>query len=365
MLAENDSFKPTEEDNAYFLSEVAKATQTGVYTLNFKDELFFVDSIGRSILNIPPNLKLSVNEVEQLFAKTGSVEKLLQTCLKGDSFKEEMQMISFDNEEIWMHFTGKPKYDKSSNIIGIRGVFTSIDMFVRDRLAQKRHSRIIEAQNDRLLHFAHIVSHNLRSHSSNLELTLELFNDVADDERNKVFYSYLDEISNNLSATLKHLNQVVTVNSQSSSLTLIDINATTHRILDYYKKELDDIDAAVQIDFKKMPFIEYVPSFFESILDTLISNAIQYRDADKTLHIKLSTKLKKNKKLFIIKDNGRGIDLKKYGSEIFKLDESMNKINGESKDLGLFLVKNQIEALGGDIVVESKPGDGTSITIKF
>ena len=161
------------------------------------------------------------------------------------------------------------------------------------------------------------------------------------------------------------MNQVVTVNSQSSSVTIIDINATTHRILKNYEREIDEIGATVQMDFKKMSFVEYVPSFFENILDTLISNAIQYRDADRPLKINLSTKLKNNKRLFIIKDNGRGIDLKKNGSEIFKIHESVDKSSAKSKGLGLFLAKNQIEALGGDIVVKSKLGEGTKFTIKF
>lgn len=364
MLENDHYFKSSLEDKTYFLNEIATVTKTGVYNIRFDGSRFFIDAIGRSILNIPNKEKLTLKDASRLFFKEQNLKSILQTCLKGEFYEAEVRMLSFNNEKIWMKLTGKPQFDTNNAIIGIRGVFTSINKYVRDREEVEQHSRIIESQNDRLLHFAHIISHNLRSHSSNLALTLELFEDVSKEEKSKVFYSYLNEISQNLNTTLEHLNQVVTVSSQSSTFAMVDLKAIVKKVLHHHKTILDAIDARLHLDFSDFEYIEYVSSFFEGIMETLISNAIKHRAADRKLEIHIYTKLKQNKKLIVFKYNGGGLGIEKDASAVFS-NNHLNNNKESPKHLGLFLAKNQVEALGGDMVVKSKKDKGTKFTIKF
>jgi len=363
MLDHNDYFKSSLEDKAYFLSEVAEATLTGVYSANFKQNRFYIDTIGKSILNMPPDYTSSINEATYLFCLNKDARDLISVCNKGKRFERDILMCPYEGTPIWMRFTGKPRFDMDGDLIGVRGVFTSIDKYVRKRQAVERHSEIIEAQNERLLHFAHIVSHNLRSHSSNFELTLDLFKEVLDDEKTRVFYSYLKEISGNLSTTLKHLNQVVTIGSQKAT-SVIQIEAVVKKVLETYQNEIDLAGAVIKTDFVRLEYIDYVPSFLENVVQTLISNAIAFRDPLRPLVIQIRTKVKDQKRLFIVKDNGRGIDLTNQDLGMFrnyKVEEELKEFKG----LGLYLAKNQIEALGGDLVVKSVLGVGSSFTVKF
>lgn len=363
MLDEKEYFKAQNDDEAYFLSEVATATKTGVYAIQLNEKEFFIDSIGRSILEIPEQNSISYVDLGNLFQDQADMRSLLQTCLKGEFFETDLAMISLSGTKIWMRFTGKPKYDRHKNIVGIRGVFTSIDKYIRGQEEVSRHSRIIEMQNERLLHYAHIISHNLRTRSSNLELALELFKDVEHDEKSKLFYSYVSEISQNLSATLSHLNQVVTIRTQSSGAN-VDIRHMIEKVENFYRHSLEECNAIVDVNLKELAYIEYVPAFLENILKTLISNAITHRSKDRQLLIKIYTRIKGDKRLLVVKDNGVGINLDKTDNKIFKVYEN-NAVKGEAKGLGLFLVKNQVEALGGDIVVKSKPHKGSKFTVKF
>ena len=363
MLEHNDYFKSSLEDKAYFLTEVAEATKTGVYSANFKQNKFFIDNIGRSILNMPPEYTPSINEATSLFCNNKDSRDLIYICQRGERFERDILMCSYDDQQVWMRFTGKPRFDMDGDLMGVRGVFTSIDKYVRERQAVERHSEVIEAQNERLLHFAHIVSHNLRSHSSNFELTLELFNEVLEDEKTKVFYSYLREISHNLSDTLNHLNQVVTINSQKTT-EVIQIEKVVKSVLKKFKPEIDKADIKIKMDFIRLEYIEYVPNFLQNIVETLISNAINFRDPSRPLVIQISTKVKDQKRLLIVKDNGRGIDLKNQDIGMFKTYKNKEELK-EFKGLGLYLAKNQIEALGGDLVVKGAPGIGSSFTVKF
>ncbi|SCY26963.1 Signal transduction histidine kinase [Nonlabens sp. Hel1_33_55] len=364
MLQDPNYFKLSRDDKSYFLEEVAAATKTGVYSIYFKQDKFYMDAIGRSILNVPDQINPSISEASKLFFNKQDFVEMLDTCLSGKPFEADIALNSFNQEKIWMRFTAKPKYNRARQIVAVRGIFTSIDKYIRNQEKVKQHSEIIKAQNERLLHFAHIVSHNLRSQSSNLALTLELFNDIKQDERSAVFYSYLEEISISLSTTLKHLNQVVTLNSQATNRKFVDINECVKKVLENYSLELERIDAEVQLDFTAFNSIEYVSSFLQGILDTLISNAIENRSQDRPLIIKICTKITDGKKLLMIKDNGCGMDINSIQSQLFKIDHKEHP-NGKTKGLGLFLAKNQVEALGGDIVVKSKKDKGAKFTIKL
>ena len=68
--------------------------------------------------------------------------------------------------------------------------------------------------------------------------------------------------------------------------------------------------------------------------------------------------------IFKIMDNGLGIDLEKNKTKIFGMYKTFHN-NKNALGLGLFMTKNQIEAMGGSISVESQVNIGTTFTIKF
>jgi sensor histidine kinase regulating citrate/malate metabolism len=63
-------------------------------------------------------------------------------------------------------------------------------------------------------------------------------------------------------------------------------------------------------------------------------------------------------------DNGLGINLQRYGHHIFKLRKTFHR-HPESRGIGLFMIKNQIEAMGGEITLSSKESEGSTFFINF
>jgi len=64
------------------------------------------------------------------------------------------------------------------------------------------------------------------------------------------------------------------------------------------------------------------------------------------------------------KDNGIGIDMERNKNKIFGLYQRFHN-HPDSKGLGLYLVKSQVESMNGSIDVESEVGKGTTFTITF
>ena len=96
----------------------------------------------------------------------------------------------------------------------------------------------------------------------------------------------------------------------------------------------------------------------------LLNNALKYHSPDRPPVIEVQTYRNGQHLILEFRDNGRGINLDKHSQNIFKLYKTFHK-HPDSKGLGLYMTKNQIEAMGGKIFVESKEFEGTKFIINF
>ena len=123
-------------------------------------------------------------------------------------------------------------------------------------------------------------------------------------------------------------------------------------------------EASVTFDFNEASVVKYFKPYLESIFQNLLTNAIKYRSSDRkpAIHFK-SVVLGQHLELHVT-DNGQGIDLQKFGGKLFGLHKTFHE-HREARGVGLFLVKTQIEALGGSIRVMSEVNKGTTFIIRF
>ena len=128
--------------------------------------------------------------------------------------------------------------------------------------------------------------------------------------------------------------------------------------------KIADASAEISADFSQAPTIHYPNIYLESIFLNLLTNALKYRKPDVPAIIEVKTYIQNNDIVLEIKDNGLGINLQRYGHQIFKLQKTFHK-HPESRGIGLFMIKNQIEAMGGEIFVESQENVGTTFFINF
>jgi len=121
--------------------------------------------------------------------------------------------------------------------------------------------------------------------------------------------------------------------------------------------------ATINTDFG-VPVMKFPKMYLESIFYNMISNALKYSKADVPPQINITSAVKEGHVALTFSDNGLGIDLKRHGAKIFKLNHTFHS-GYDSKGVGLFMTKTQIETFGGNISVESEPGIGTTFTIVF
>ena len=223
--------------------------------------------------------------------------------------------------------------------------------------------KLVSDQNKRLLNFSYIVSHNLRSHTSNIELISELLETSKTKEEQDEMIHLLKRVSKSLDETMRNLNEVVNIRS-NINLKIESLNLHDHieNTIELFEKEIKNTNAEIKNLVAVDVTIDYNVSYLESILYNFISNAIRYRHPDRKPVITLSFDLQM--KALRIADNGIGIDMNRNKEDLFGMYKTFNN-NPDAKGIGLFLSKNQVDALGGTIETESELDKGTTFTIYF
>lgn len=223
----------------------------------------------------------------------------------------------------------------------------------------------LKRKNEQLEEFTQIVSHNLRSPVSNILSLLDFYEKTEDPAEKKMFIEMLRDSGSKILTSLQELNEVLKI-KQDKDIARQDL--LFENVLDGVRKQLSsqitEAKAVVTTDFTKAPKVSYPNIYLESILMNLLSNALKYRQPDRIPEISLKSAIENERVVLTVTDNGLGIDLKRYGHHIFKLRKTFHK-HPESRGIGLFMIKSQIEALGGEISISSEPNIGTIFIVKL
>ena len=279
-----------------------------------------------------------------------------------------IEIISYkkNGEEFWLEFSMIPVTNKDgehSHWISIQRNITD------DKIKEKEKEQLIRelTQNNKdLKEFSYITSHNLRAPLSNLTGLIELIEDISiEDPELKEIINGFSKSTHLLNDTINDLVKVIIIKDnpsvQKEDVSIKDIFENVFNQLSYL---IQTIEPIIKIDLDEVPVLEVNKSYLESIFLNLLTNALKYRDTTRQLKLNVTTKVADKKLIITFKDNGIGIDLEKNKNKIFGLYQCFHN-HPDSKGFGLYLVKSQVESMGGSISVQSNVGVGTTFTIIF
>ena len=216
----------------------------------------------------------------------------------------------------------------------------------------------------------HIVAHNLRGPANNIQMLVDMLKNKQEPANNNAGFTlemdeiikYLDEGSSSLTGSLNTLMDVVQI-SMNKGIPYDDCDAPKiiNEILSQLNSTIYEKKAAITLSLQ-VKLISYPYVFLESIFYNLISNALKYISKERTPIITISTYLSGGRPTLSVKDNGLGINLEKHGKKLFKLNQVFHP-GHDSKGVGLFITKAQIESFGGNIQVKSQENIGSEFIV--
>jgi PAS domain S-box-containing protein len=282
---------------------------------------------------------------------------------KGASYESIYRVRTDDGTYKWLLSRGRAvAFDEKGRPTRSMGIHKDITQLKQKELELANTINIISSQNNRLSNFAHIVSHNLRSHASNLKMLLDLFKAADENERTEML-THLEAISDGLYVTIGHLKELVEIQFEIKIVKeKLNLRHYLKNILNILHNEITKHGVTIEINIPLDVTVEYNPAYLESILLNFTTNAIKYSSPARKPMLLFDFEEVNGQKILSISDNGLGIDLKKHKNSLFGMYKTFHK-HQNSRGIGLFMTKNQIEAMGGRIEVTSEVNKGTTFKI--
>ena len=310
--------------------------------LGYSKEELYKTTFGE--ITHPDDLNTDLELLEELLTK------------KRESYNMEKRYFRKDGDIVWVNLSVSIVRNDMGEAIHFVSQLQNIT-------EKKALIETMKDQNRRLINFAYIVSHNLRSHTGNISMLLDLMATEIPEFCENEFYENLKLASQNLNDTVQHLNEVVIINTKlNDNLLSLNLYDYVENALTSIKTWAEHTNCTIQNNTDKDLNVSAIPAYLDSIILNFITNAIKYRDPNRKSIIEVFTSIEESYVVLNFKDNGMGINLELYGEKLFGMYKTFHN-QKDSRGIGLFITKNQVEAIGGKINVESVVNQGTTFHV--
>lgn len=282
----------------------------------------------------------------------------------GTKWDIETLAVTNSGQKLWVRHMGEPVFNQHGQIIKLRGTLTDIDQYKKHELELSRALKASQEKSERLEKFSYVLSHNIRNHTSNLTGLIDMTEVDTLDNNNRELVLKSRQVTRALATTLDDLAQVIKAQDETVAKEVVSFTGAAARAIHAQSLQISQAQAQIKQTFIVQD-VHFPSLYLDSIIKHLLYNAIRYRDQAKNLQIGLRSYINDNGCVVLeCQDNGLGMDLDAYGHKLFNLYATFHP-ELSARGVGLFLIKTQIESLGGKISVSSQLGVGTMFQITF
>lgn len=343
-------------DTAYILF----SPQQQVVSFNNQADIFGRELFGKE-LKVGAYTHEYFNSKRQPF-----IDKAFTSAANGEGTSYENSFFSKNDEVKWYYSRWFGIMDNARKHIGVMLAISDITDRKLSELAMEKIARDIVQRNNALEQFAYIVSHNLRAPVANiiaLSDSLISWENNDDDTQKRTFVKALSVSAKKLDDVVLDLNHILRITQRiNEKMEIVYFEQLVDDLRVALSKEISENMVTIKTDFATVMNIYSLKSYLYNIFYNLITNSINFRKQQLPPVIEISTHINDGMVQLSFADNGKGIDLTKYGKKIFGLYQRFDN-SVEGRGVGLCMVKTQVETLGGSIKVDSTLNKGTRFTI--
>ena len=239
-------------------------------------------------------------------------------------------------------------------------LLTFLNITERKRLEAEQIRMIheLESANEELNNFAYVISHDLKAP---LRAIGSLADWIVTDQRDKLDAEGQEHLRL-LIQRVRRMNDLIDgvlrysrIGRLHEAVVAIDINELVHEVIDSLAPPAQIVVTVAP----GLPTFQAERTAIQQVLQNLIANAIRYLDKPQG-RIEIDCTSQGESWRFSVTDNGPGIEARHY-DRIFQLFQTLNpRDRVESTGVGLAIVKKIVEQCGGQVGIESTPGQGST-----
>ncbi|TGE06327.1 PAS domain-containing protein [Hymenobacter fodinae] len=340
-------------EQAKKLNTIFESITDAFFLLDKEWKFTAVNSEVERLLNISRQ-ELLGRSIREVFVSeiTGQFyRQYRQAMLTGEAVHFE---AFFEPRQMWLEVKAFPSEE------GLSVYFSD----VTDKV--KAHEELYR-QNKDLQQFAYVVSHNFRAPLTNMLGLVELLTSMDKQQpQYDELLQHLRRSTEQLDIVMRDMNTILTIRDQRdvAQPEQVPLAEVVEQVLENLQEMLQQCGAEVKLAIPAELRVRGNRAYLYSIFFNLVSNAIKYRSAERPLLVEISaTKdMSASEAVIIVRDNGIGFDLKRAGTDVFKLYKRFHS-QPAGRGLGLYLVKNHVDAMRGRIEVQSEVNAGTRFTL--
>jgi len=278
---------------------------------------------------------------DQLNLKTNELDK------RNQKLTEAQSIIKSQNEKL-------KSYNKD------------LEIEVEKQTKELRDSnKQLHQYNTQLEQFTYAISHNIRAPIARLLGLTQILGKLTNEKEKSNVLSMVKQSSEDLDDVVNDLHSILEIKSPgANSYEEVDLEEQLDKAKKELSKEIAEADALISVDFSQKASFMALANYFDDIFKQLISNSLKFKNKNEKCLIEIYSTVNQNKLTVVFKDNGLGIDLEKFGHQLFGLYKKFN-LTKEGKGIGLYIVKRQVNKMGGTINIESEAGSGVTFYIVF
>jgi PAS domain S-box-containing protein len=216
--------------------------------------------------------------------------------------------------------------------------------------------------------FISMASHEFRTPLSAIHSSAILIGKQNDPGKEEKRLKYVEQIQSNVRNLVIILNDFLSLSKLEEGK--VRAKPQHFELLQFATKLIDEIEPNkkpgqhILINSNRRAIEAYLdPKLLQHVLINLLSNAIKYSEEDTDILVEL--KGEKNSISVEVTDKGMGIPLEEQGSLFQRFFRAENSTNIQGTGLGLHIVKQYTELMGGTVSCKSKVGKGSTFTLKF
>lgn len=374
------------ESNAH-LQAVLESTRDQVFSVD-RDKCYI--AFNSSHRNAMESLGQHIKEGESvlLYFKEKTLQRkaiaIFNKALRGTAATDLFEMRSATGALLYFEGTGYPIVNKAGKITGVAAFFRNVTRYkeieralmkLNDELARQNTElakskevltltlKELSDRNFELDQLMYKTSHDLRSPLSSILGLVNLAKLDPEPGNKSLYIGKVEDRIQKLDEFIRSMLNYAKVNRGEidASPLLFDkmINNTLQSLeyLDAYNKVKTKIKITGKTSFHSDPV------FAGIIISNIISNAYKYYDKEKASYLTIDIKLTKDKAHLNFVDNGIGIH-ERYLPKIFNMFfRGTDRMEGSG--LGMYIVKQAVEKLGGTIELKSQFGNGTEVNVSL
>ena len=231
---------------------------------------------------------------------------------------------------------------------------------IRTHLTIGRLQRELRNQNAQLDAFAHTAAHDLKNPLNGILGTVELARFACEDQNIPAIQEELEKIANLTNKTSDIIEALLLLAGTSKHTQLFlepfDMGYVMPKVRERMEFMLEEYDADLHMP-EEWPFVSGYPAWVEEIWVNYLSNALKY--GGRPPQVELGYDEEPEQVRFWVRDNGPGLSAEQQ-DELFVPFSRLHTQRAEGHGLGLSIVRQISERLGGVAGVESTPGQGCS-----